>query len=259
MSDRLSLSVSAGMRPRVAVVLGSGLGDVARRLVEPQSIPFAEVPELTVPSGVGHAGRLTLGGWAGQPVLVFEGRLHGYEGYSWRQVVAPVHVAAALGARVLLLTNAAGGIHDMLVPGSFMAVRGHIEWTRPYCWRGPVSARPSPYSGRLLHVLKEAARSSGVEVHEGVYAAVTGPNYETPAEVRALKIWGADAVGMSTTREAQAAWDCGLECAAVSCITNRAAGLGDGRIHPDEVLTAAGSRCEALAGLIEAFLRLLAL
>jgi purine-nucleoside phosphorylase len=260
MSDRLSLSALAEMRPCVAIVLGSGLGGIARRLSEPRSVPFVEVPGLAAASALGHSGRLAVGKWAGLSVLVFQGRLHYYEGHTWPSVVFPVHVAAALGVRVLLLTNAAGGIHESLAPGSFMAVRDHIEWTRPYCWRQPGpgglgSMRSSPYTAGLLSALQKAARAVGIGLQQGVYAAVTGPNYETPAEIRALRTWGADAVGMSTTREAEVAAALGLECAAVSCITNRAAGLGDGRIHPYDVLTTAGSRCEALSDLIEAFLR----
>jgi purine-nucleoside phosphorylase len=262
MSEGPSLSALAGKRPRVAIVLGSGLGPAAQRLADPHTLPFVSLPGLAAPSIPGHAGALTLGQWAGQRVLVFQGRLHYYEGHAWRQVVAPVHLAAALGVRILLLTNAAGGIHDALIPGSFMAVHDHIEWTRPYCWREPGPGglgppRGSPYSVRLIGLLQDAARAAGVPLHQGNYAAVTGPTYETPAEVRALRLWGADAVGMSTTREAQAGRGRGLECAAISCITNRAAGLGDGRIDAAEVVTTAAQRCEALADLMEAFLRLL--
>jgi purine-nucleoside phosphorylase len=245
--------------PSIALVLGSGMGKVARRLRRAQSVPFVDVPGLAAPSVAGHNGCLTLGDWAGQRVLVFEGRLHYYEGCPWRRVVLPVQTVAFLGVRALLATNAAGGIRDDLTPGSLMAVRDHLEWTRPYCWRQPGPgglgpARPSPYSTRLTGLLREAARESGLRLHEGVYAAVTGPCYETPAEVRALKAWGADAVGMSTTREVQAGADHGLECAAVSCITNRAAGLGVGSIHHGEVLATAAGQGERLADLIEGFL-----
>jgi purine-nucleoside phosphorylase len=170
-----------------------------------------------------------------------------------------VQTAAFLGARILLLTNAAGGIHEALFPGSLMALRDHIEWTRPSSWRHPGPgglgpARPSPYSPRLLERLNQAARQLGIVLHQGVYAAVTGPSYETPAEIRALKTWGADAVGMSTAREVQMGSELGLECAAVSCITNRAAGLSQGPIHHGEVLTTAAQQREPLARLLEAFL-----
>jgi purine-nucleoside phosphorylase len=241
--------------PDAALVLGSGLGPVADRLRAGYSVPFAEVPGLPAAGVVGHRGRLSLGDWAGRRVLVFEGRVHFYEGHPWRAVTAPVRAAALLGARVLLLTNAAGGIRDDLVPGSLMAIHDHVEWTRPYCWRRPDPPPPSPYSPRLLGVLDEAAAAAGADLRRGVYAMVTGPCYETPAEIRALRACGADAVGMSTAREAQAGCDEGMECAAVSCITNRAAGLSAGPLSHEEVLTTAAARGERLAGLLDEFLR----
>ena len=138
-------------------------------------------------------------------MLVFEGRLHFYEGHAWADVVRPVHIAHALGARLWLATNAAGGIHADLGPGSLMAIRDHILWNVPRPWLNPVPAlgppRPSPYSPQLLEVLSKAGRALGVELPEGIYASVTGPCYETPAEIRTLRAWGADAVGMSTARE----------------------------------------------------------
>jgi purine-nucleoside phosphorylase len=247
-------------RPDAALVLGSGLGPVARRLRDGCAVPFAEVPGLPAAAVAGHKGRLTLGEWAGRRVLVFEGRVHFYEGHSWHDVTAPVRAAASLGARVLLFTNAAGGIRDDLGPGSLMAIRDHVEWTRPYCWRlpGPGALgrpRPSPYAPRLLGLLGEAAAAAGVALSRGVYAMVTGPCYETPAEIRALRSWGADAVGMSTAREVQAGCDAGLECAAVSCVTNRAAGLGGGPLSHEEVLATAAAQSDHLADLLEEFLR----
>jgi purine-nucleoside phosphorylase len=246
--------------PEVALVLGSGMSELARRLRIDSRASFADVPGLGATSVAGHRGRLTLGDWLGKRVLVFEGRLHFYEGHSWEDVVVPVLTAASLGARVLVLTNAAGGIHDALAPGSLMAIREHIEWTRPYCWRLPGPGglgppRPSPYSPRLLDLFTRAARSLGVGLYSGVYAALIGPSYETPAEIRALKVWGADTVGMSTAREIQAGYDAGLECAALSCITNRAAGLSDAPLDHEEVLATASAQSERLADLLEAFLR----
>ncbi|HZT82038.1 MAG TPA: purine-nucleoside phosphorylase [Gemmataceae bacterium] len=242
--------------PAAAIVLGSGMAPVAARLHAPRAVPFAAVPSLPPPTVAGHGGRLLLGGWYGRRVLVFEGRLHRYEGHPWADVVRPVHVARDLGAPVLLLTNAAGGIHPALGPGSLMAITDHIDWTRPYCWREP-SARPSPYSPRLRDLFHTAARAAGIELHQGVYAALTGPCYETPAEIRALRAWGAAAVGMSTAREAQAAAELGLECAAVSCITNRAAGLGDGPLSHEEVLATGQALAGRLADLLGGLLCLL--
>ncbi len=241
--------------PHIALVLGSGMGHVANRLQHTQSVPFAEIPGLPTASVHGHKGCLTLGDWSGRRVLLFEGRLHYYEGHPWEVVVRPLQTAALLGARVALLTNAAGGIADALGPGSLMAIRDHLEWTRPFFWRHPgPGSRPSPYSARLLHQLKHAADAIGCELHEGVYTAVTGPSYETPAEIRAMRAWGGDAVGMSTAREVQAAHDAGLECAAISLITNKAAGLAGATLNHAEVLATAAAQSARLADLVERFL-----
>lgn len=244
------------------MVLGSGLGGACRRVTPIQSLAFMEIPELPATSVIGHPGRLILGRWAGKRVLVFQGRLHFYEGHSWRNVVLPIQTAFFLGVRVLLLTNAAGGIHDALAPGSLMGIRDHIEWNRPYCWRWPGPgglgpARPSPYSPRLLEILTQAASDLAIPLRQGIYTAVTGPNYETPAEIRAMKAWGADAVGMSTTREIQAGQQLGMECAGLSFITNPAAGLSCGPISHQEVLAEAAGGMERLMNLVEQFLRLL--
>ena len=246
--------------PLAVLVLGSGMGAVASRLQGAVAVPFGQVPGLPAASVAGHGGRLALGQWAGVRVLVYEGRLHFYEGHGWDVVTRPVRVAAELGARVALLTNAAGGIADALGPGSLMALRDHLEWTWPYWWRRPGpgglgGARPSPYSPRLLDLLASAAATLGFELPQGVYASVPGPCYETPAEIRALKAWGADAVGMSTAREIQAAADAGLECAAVSCITNRAAGLSAAPLSHAEVLATAAAASARLTDLVEAFLK----
>jgi purine-nucleoside phosphorylase len=249
--------------PAVVIVLGSGMGPVAQRVRALHSVSFAEIPGLPAVSVHGHKGCLTLGDWAGRRVLVFEGRLHYYEGHAWETVTLPVRTAAALGARVAVMTNAAGGIAAPLSPGCLMAITDHLECNRPYWWRHPGPdglgpARPSPYSTRLLEGLLQAAAQAGIVLHEGVYAAVTGPCYETPAEIRALKAWGADAVGMSTAREIQAGHDMGLECAAVSCITNRAAGLSGQPLNHDEVLAMAATQAEQIAQLLEGFLAVLA-
>ena len=238
--------------PAIALVLGSGLGSVAQRVTHLCAVPFAQVPGVPVAGVPGHRGRLTLGEWADQRLLLFEGRGHFYEGHAWRDVTAGVQAAAYLGARTLLLTCAAGGIRADLAPGSLMAIRDHLEWIDPCCRR---QVGPPPYAPRLLAHLDDAAQAAGVALSSGVYALVTGPCYETPAEIRALRSSGADAVGMSTAREAQAACAAGLECAAIACITNRAAGLAAGPLHHEEVLSTAAAQADRLAGLLEEFLR----
>jgi purine-nucleoside phosphorylase len=175
-------------------------------------------------------------------------------------VVRPIEVAASLGISVLFLTNAAGGIHNACNPGGFMAISDHLEWTRPYCWRlpGPGGigpARPSPYSSRLADLLVQTGKELGTPIHRGIYAALTGPSYETPTEIRALRTWGADAVGMSTAREIQKGADLGLECGALSLITNKAAGLTAAPLDHEEVLTTAKAQATTLANLLEAFVR----
>ena len=234
------------LQPRTAVVLGSGLGGVTAAFVEQSAVAFADIPGLVSPTVHGHGGRLAVGLWAGTPTLVFFGRLHFYEGHAWDAVTAPVRLAAMLGVRSLILTNAAGGIHPSLGPGALMAIRGHFPLLGPTAWRA-MAANPAPtcvYSERLLNAL----RAHGLPT--GVYAALTGPSYETPAEIRALAACGADAVGMSTAREAETAAALGLEVAAVSCITNQAAGLGGDTLDHAEVLTNAKLAADRLGGLI---------
>jgi purine-nucleoside phosphorylase len=240
--------------PLVAVVLGSGTNVVADCVIITGSIPFGDIPGLSAAAVAGHRGRLTLGDWAGRRVLVFEGRLHYYEGHSWDQVVRPVHVAHEFGARVLLATNAAGGIHPSLGPGDLMAVCEHLRWNVPRPWVQP--ERPSPYSPRLLAALNEAERFAKLGLKHGVYASLTGPCYETPAEIRALRACGADAVGMSTAREVEEAVSLGMECAAVSCITNQAAGQGQLPLDHHDVLTVAAAMAERVGRLIEGFLQI---
>jgi purine-nucleoside phosphorylase len=247
--------------PRLVVVLGSGMGEVARRLTGAIRVPFAEVPRLPGASVHGHKGCLTLGDWSARRVLLLEGRLHYYEGHSWDVVTRPIRLAAELGARAAVLTNAAGGIRSGLEPGGLMAIRDHIEWTYPASWSRPGPGalgadRPSPYSPRLLDCLGRAAASMGLDLPRGVYAQLTGPCYETPAEIRALRAWGADAVGMSTAREIQAGVEAGLECAAVSLITNKAAGLSAGALSHDEVLAAGANGAARVGDLLGSLLAL---
>jgi purine-nucleoside phosphorylase len=242
-------------RPRVVLILGSGLSDVADRLTDAIELPFASLPGMNASSVLGHRGVLLLGSWAGVPVLVFAGRLHYYEGHPWRNVLQPIQIAHELGASILVATNAAGGIRDDLQPSDLMAIRGHLDCTRPQWWRdhdaacGVAKATAAPqaaYSARLL---------ASLPLPTGVYAQLTGPSYETPAEIRALQSCGVDAVGMSTAREIEAAFKLGMECAAISCITNKAAGLGDGAIHHDEVTEMGRKVKDKLARLLETFIK----
>jgi purine-nucleoside phosphorylase len=237
--------------PDYAVVLGSGLGDIAAHLRVRQAVEFAALPNWPAASVDGHRGHVLLGDWAGRSILLFDGRLHFYEGLPWHDVLAPIHLAASLGVRALILTNAAGGIRADLAPGTLMAITEHLDLTERVA--GSVPAR-SPYSAKLVSLLAAAAGQLGVQLAQGRYAAVLGPNYETPAEIRALQALGADAVGMSTAREMEAAHRLGLECAAISCITNRAAGLSGSRLTHAEVLANAQKQAKRLGTLLERFL-----
>ena len=231
------------LQPRAAVVLGSGLSGATVGFEPVAAAGYAEVPGLVPPTVAGHSGRLAVGTWAGVPVLVFAGRVHFYEGHPWERVTRTIQLAAELGAKVLVLTNAAGGIHPVLEPGSVMVIRDHLKLLDQGAWRelagtpeaspGPAGGRTatSPYSPRLVALLRRIDPT----LHVGTYAALTGPCYETPAEIRALAAIGADAVGMSTAMEAEAGFALGLEVCGLSSVTNRAAGLADGVLTHTEV------------------------
>jgi purine-nucleoside phosphorylase len=241
-------SAARRIAPRVAVVLGSGLGTVVDHLTTHAAIAFADIPGFVPPTVPGHDGRVLAVEWGGAPVLVFRGRMHFYEGHPWDRCVGTVRLAAALGVKALLLTNAAGGIRDDLHPGDLMTIRDHLPLLDPEAWRrianGP--PEPTPYSLRVL---------ARLALPSGVYAGLTGPTYETPAEIRALRAMGADAVGMSTVREAIVASELGLEVAAISCITNKAAGLTPAKLdHLDvQEIASRGDVVARLAKVVEEF------
>jgi purine-nucleoside phosphorylase len=242
-----------------ALVLGSGMGSVTDRITPRKVVSFGDVPGLVPPTVAGHKGQIIFGELAGRPVLAFTGRLHFYEGHPWEKVVRPIEIAAELGSKLLVLTNASGGINEALQPGSLMALTDHIEWNRPNCWKYPGPGglggeRPSPYSVRLLDELSRAAVTADVPLHRGIYLSVTGPCYETPAEIRAAREIGADAVGMSTTREALRGAALGLEVAAISCVANRAAGLSGGPLSHKEVLDVVARASANLGDLLTKFL-----
>lgn len=248
-------AAAAVFRPSAAVILGSGLAGATTAYTPVTTVSFADVPGLA-PAGVhGHAGKVSVGHWAGMPVLVFHGRLHFYEGHSWNVVTGTVRFAADLGVKRIVLTNAAGGIHPELNPGDLMLIRGHfVLFPSPFGGEGlGVRGEPaitSPYSTRLNDHLIAAEGNAGRTLRSGVYAALTGPCYETPAEIRALKAMGADAVGMSTAMEAETAHSLGLEVVGISCITNKAAGLTAGVLSHEEVQVTGAAAAERVGQLI---------
>jgi inosine/guanosine/xanthosine phosphorylase family protein len=228
-----------------------------------QEISFGDLPGFPAPTVSGHAGRLLAGRWEDTPVLLLSGRGHYYEGLAMEEVVLPVRVLAALGIQHLLLTNAAGGINRRLRPGDLMLLSDHINFIPAHPLRGPAPEGrerfvdlTQTYDPHLSALLKRAARQVGVRLRSGVYLAVSGPSFETPAEIRAFARLGADAVGMSTVPEAIVARQCGLAVAGLSCVTNLAAGLGPHPLSHAEVLAAGRSAQERVAALLAAFVRL---
>lgn len=240
-------------RPVAAVVLGSGFGNLVARVEPLCTVPFSACPPMAPTTVPGHEGRVILGLWNRVRVLVFSGRNHLYEGHSRETIGAPIRLADHLGIRTVILTNAAGGIREDLTPGKLLIAERLLDWTRP----GPRISDPIPlaHSESLRRRLSTSASRLGWTGTSGTYAGVLGPCYETPAEIRALRAVGADAVGMSTVHEAAEAAARGLACVAVSCITNRAAGLSGQRLSHSEVLAESQRQQQRLGDLLEDFLQ----
>ena len=247
------------VRPRVGIILGSGLGGVLEGLRTAGRIPYGKIPFFPKTSVAGHAGVLHLGNWGRLPVAVLEGRMHLYEGFSPAEIVFPARVLARAGVRTLVATCAAGGIAPEAAPGSFMFFRDHLNYQGANPLAGPHDARwgerfvdvSEAYDARLRREARRAARACKIECFEGVYVALLGPNYETPAEIRALRRQGADAVGMSTVPEVLAARQCGLKVLAIATISNRAAGLSRRPLSHQEVLSMGKRTGHDLARLLE--------
>jgi purine-nucleoside phosphorylase len=233
--------------PATAVVLGSGLGDFASSLDRARSIPYGDIPNWPASSVVGHEGRLVIGEAEGRTIAALSGRSHFYEGHDLRTVTFATRVLGALGVKVLILTNAAGGINSGFAPGDLMVIDDHINLLGSSPLTGPNDERfgvrfpdlTHVYSPRLRRLADKAAGAQGLTLRHGVYAACHGPSYETPAEVRYLRIIGADAVGMSTVPEAIVARHMSIEVLGISCITNFAAGVLPQPLNHDEVLETA--------------------
>jgi purine-nucleoside phosphorylase len=250
------------LRPSLAIVLGSGFQEAISRMEVEREISYAKLPGFP-PVGVsGHAGKLILGHLGGTTVLVLSGRAHYYEGNSMEQVTFAVRALAAFGIKDILLSNAAGGVNRSFRPGNFMVLADHINLMGANPLRGP--AWPGlprfvdmtrTYDKELSALLHVAGKKCGLRLRTGVYLAVSGPSYETPAEIRAFGRLGADAVGMSTVPEAIVARQCGLNVAGMSCITNLAAGLGGGKLTHAEVLSTAEKVKNSAALLLQTFAR----
>lgn len=244
--------------PHTALVLGSGLGGFGEKISLEAAVPYAELPGFPISTVPGHQGRFLFGYVEEEPVVVMQGRVHYYEGYSMEEVVLPLRVMAALGARRLVLTNAAGGIDPAFHPGDLMVLTDHIASFVPSPLIGPNVDALGPrfpdmtevYSLRLREKLHAAGKKLGIPLQEGIYLQTTGPQYETPAEICLYRSLGASAVGMSTACEAIAARHLGLEVCGISCITNLAAGLGNKPLSHQEVQETADQAAQRFQSLV---------
>lgn len=250
-----------GTSHTVGVVLGSGLGAFAERLTNARSLPYSLLPHFPTSSVIGHAGRLVAGRLGDVDVTVLAGRVHGYEGYSPQEVAFPIRVLCRLGIRALVITNASGCINAAWMPGDLMRITDHINLSGRNPLVGPNDARLGPrfpdmsraYDPRLGAALDEAAAGCNLRLRQGVYAHVLGPSYETPAEIRMMRVLGGDAVGMSTVPEVIAAVHAGVPVAGIACLTNMAAGILDKPLSHAEVTATADRVGEQFIALLETF------
>jgi len=251
-------------RPVCGIVLGSGLGGLAEHIEEATRIPFSHVPGFPVATVAGHAGQVILGKLGGREVVAFAGRFHLYEGHDAALAAFPVRVIHALGARVYFASNAAGGVRRTFMPGDLMVIADHMNLMFRNPLAGPLQEgderfpdMSDPYDRALRESLHAAGRATGIPLQDGVYCGLLGPTYETPAEVRMLESLGVDAVGMSTVPEVIVARALGMRVAAVSCITNKAAGLSSETLHHGEVVEVGKLVAPRFEALVREFVRTL--
>jgi len=254
----------SGFKPDLALIVGSGLGGIAKDIVKPTVISYTELPHFPRPTVAGHAGQMILGEMAGKKLMVLSGRFHYYEGRTPAEIVYPVHVVDALNIKVLIVTNAAGGINPQFNPGDLMIIEDHINLMGVNPLLGMTDNgvvkfvdMSQAYSTRLREKLDNAAVKSQITVRRGVYLATTGPNYETPAEVKAFAWIGADAVGMSTVPEVIIARYHNIEVAGISCITNLAAGITNKKLSHEEVLAVGAATQDRLGKWLTTFIETL--
>ena len=253
------------LKPALGIILGSGFQSVLERCTYVLKLSYNSVPGFEKPQVAGHKDLIVIGYLDKTPVIILGGRIHYYEGYPMSTITFPVRVLAELGVKTLLLTSAAGALNRMFKPGDFMCIRDHINFMGTNPLIGPVRLKQKRfldlsklYDLKYIKILKSAAKQANTYIQEGVYIAVSGPTYETPAEVRAFRTLGADAVGMSIVPEAITAKQCGLEVVGLSCITNFAAGFNKTTISHSEVLEVAEKYGNKSALLIEHFARMYA-
>ncbi len=260
--SRLPASASA---PAIGLILGSGLGDFADTLQDAVSIPFSQIPDFPQATVQGHVGAFVFGSCQGKSVVCLQGRLHFYEGHSMADLTLPVRIMALLGVKQLILTNAAGGVNYHFNPGDLMLISDHINYSGANPLVGPEQPEFGPrfpdvtdlYCRSLREQVRAAAALRGIVLQQGVYMMFSGPNYETPAEVRMARIVGADAVGMSTVPEALVAAQCGIRVLGISCVTNMAAGVTGQPLSHQEVMDIAAQVHDKFHALVNLILELL--
>lgn len=246
--------------PKVALVLGSGLGDYAEGIEVSAVVPYNEIEGFPVSTVPGHKGQFIFGYVGDVPVVCMQGRVHYYEGYSISDVVLPIRLMKLMGAQILFLTNAAGGLQDDMAPGDFMLIKDHISCFAPNPLIGPNIDEFGPrfpdmtgvYDYELQRIIRKNASTQGILVHEGVYAQLTGPSYESPAEIQMLKRMGVDAVGMSTVVEAITARHMSMKVCGISCISNLAAGISENPLSHEEVQIAGKEAAPYFKSLVTA-------
>jgi purine-nucleoside phosphorylase len=262
----------ATLPPTIGIILGSGLGGFGSQVVDAVPIPYAEIPHFPQSTVAGHSGVLLLGTIGGVPVAVMKGRVHAYEGYAMNEVTFPARVLGLLGCRTLIVTNAAGGIRANIPQGSLVAISDHINLTGMNAAMGPNEARfacaegagqrffdmSTAYSPELRKLAQEEAARQNIALTEGVYLAVLGPSFETPAEIRAFRTLGADLVGMSTVHEVIVARHMGIDVLGISLVTNMAAGVTGETIHHDDVMEVGRRVEQQFTGLLTALVPQLA-
>ena len=242
----------------IGIILGSGLGSLGEKIDDSQYVDYADIPNFPVSTAPGHVGRFVFGTLAGKRVMCMQGRIHLYEGYPVESIVMPIRVMRLMGVSKLIVTNAAGGINENFDVGDIMLITDHINFTGNNCLIGKNDERfgvrfpdmSYAYSPKLGEIAENSAKSLGMKLQKGVYVGCTGPSYETPAEIRAFRVLGADAVGMSTVQEVIAANHCGMKVLGFSLISNKAAGLSGERLTEEEVLLIGRQKSEEMQMLI---------
>lgn len=251
------------LTPEIGLILGSGLGDLAQEVENAVIIAYRDIPHFPVSTIEGHAGRLVIGNLAGKLVVVMQGRFHHYEGYTLQEVTYPVRVMQKLGITTLVATNAAGGVNTDYAPGELMVIKDHINLMGDNPLIGPNLEEFGPrfpdmseaYSKALIKIADDVAKDAGFKLQKGVYVALKGPTYETPAEIRFFRNIGADAVGMSTVPEVIVANHGGLKVLGISCITNMAAGVLDVKLNHEEVMETAERVKHKFAALVKGIIQ----